>query len=59
VRTTFGYEKSNESFYFIELPQVELSGLNGSGGDHLAKDDLLGESDTSTSHNEKDEVSGN
>ncbi|KAJ8719753.1 hypothetical protein PYW08_011928 [Mythimna loreyi] len=32
-----------------ELPAVNLSGLNGDGIGHLAKDDLLGESDTSVS----------
>ncbi|KAL0829318.1 hypothetical protein ABMA28_004116 [Loxostege sticticalis] len=37
-----------------ELPTISLTGLNGSGVDHLAKDDLLGESDTSASHNENE-----
>lgn len=34
---------------FIELPSVTLSGLNGSVAEHLAKDDLLEESDSDTS----------
>ncbi|XP_028169324.1 transcriptional regulator ATRX homolog [Ostrinia furnacalis] len=38
-----------------DLPSISLTGLNGSGGDHLAKDDLLEESDTSGSNNDKEE----
>nr|XP_032518493.1 transcriptional regulator ATRX homolog isoform X2 [Danaus plexippus plexippus] len=33
-----------------ELPAITLSGLNGDGVIHLAKDDLLEESDSSSSH---------
>ncbi|XP_039756825.1 transcriptional regulator ATRX homolog isoform X3 [Pararge aegeria] len=35
----------------VELPAVEISGLNGDGFGHLAKDDLLGDSDSSSSQN--------
>ncbi|XP_072930317.1 uncharacterized protein [Epargyreus clarus] len=38
-----------------EMPRVKLSDINGDGIGHLAKDDLLGESDTSISHDEKGE----
>ncbi|XP_045773652.1 transcriptional regulator ATRX homolog isoform X2 [Maniola jurtina] len=34
----------------VELPAVPISDLNGDGIGHLAKDDLLGESDSSSSH---------
>ncbi|CAK1582621.1 unnamed protein product [Parnassius mnemosyne] len=40
-----------------ELPTVSMSAINGDGIPHLAKDDLLGESDSSSSHNEKDTAS--
>ncbi|KAJ0175997.1 hypothetical protein K1T71_008171 [Dendrolimus kikuchii] len=46
-----GNEANNE-----ELPMVQLSNLNGDGIGHIAKDDLLGESDSSVSQNEKDKT---
>ncbi|CAB3247090.1 unnamed protein product [Arctia plantaginis] len=38
-----------------DLPAMTLTGLNG---DHMAKDDLLGESDSSVSHNDKEQSEG-
>ncbi|XP_038212790.1 transcriptional regulator ATRX homolog isoform X2 [Zerene cesonia] len=35
-----------------DLPRVPVAGLNGDGMDHLAKDDLLGDSDSSNSQNQ-------
>ncbi|KAM3960252.1 transcriptional regulator ATRX homolog [Aphomia sociella] len=37
-----------------DLPSVNLSGLNGDGIGHIAKDDLLGETDSSSSHVDKE-----
>ncbi|XP_068631359.1 transcriptional regulator ATRX homolog isoform X2 [Battus philenor] len=44
---------SDEAEEVEELPTVSMSALNGDGISHLAKDDLLGDSDSSSSHNEK------
>ncbi|CAB3255914.1 unnamed protein product [Arctia plantaginis] len=38
-----------------DLPAMTLTGLNG---DHMAKDDLLGETDSSVSHNDKEQSEG-
>lgn len=40
----------------IELPPITMPNLNGDGVGHIAKDDLLGDSDSSVSHTEKDKT---
>lgn len=40
----------------VEIPAVSIGSLNGDGIEHLARDDLLEESDSSSSHNKSSQV---